>query len=363
MPPVTFAAALVGVSLLGAGWSRMSAGRLAKRDAPVQEFRRRVHSNWLLAAALFAVCAWFFELNADLLALAGLPTRWPWTLLGWSGIAVGAALVATVSYMGAFPVARRVRDVDMGAFTAAVKMFRYHVVIAAMILSVVVVYRIDLRYGVSSGAATVAVFTLAAYLFSTPLVGLSQTTMEPDADTRSRLDRLTSRVGLSVSQTRLLEGYGHRSDHFVRGPVGRKTLFVTDSLLEKYDDDVVGALLATEAEQSARFTRELHLLSVAVFGGLALSGLAPENSFFVYLGIGLVALVLGAQVSQRLTIRADDAAAKQVGCDTLADALEATADEVDQRHSGSFLSPTLSSEARIERLRNAEAAATDSPDS
>ncbi|AFK17905.1 peptidase [Haloferax mediterranei ATCC 33500] len=351
MVPVTFVGTFLAVSLLGAGWSWVSARRLEKRDASANPLRQRIHSNWLLAAALFAVVTWLFDADQELLTLVGLPSEWPWSILGWAGVGLGAALVGTVSYLGAFPVAKRVRDSDMGALTAAGKMFRYQAVLVAMILSMVIVYRVDIRYGLSSGALTAVLFATAAYLLSTPLVGLSQTTTEPDADTQRRLDRLQSRVGLSVTRTRLLDGNGYRSDHLVRGPVGRKTLFVTDSLLERYDDDIVAAILAVEAERTGQFTYEAQLLAPTAFGGLVLSGLAPGNNFLMFAAIGVLVLLVGAALNKRLKLRADDAAAEQVGHETLADALEATVEEVDRSRVGSAKSFEPSYESRIERLK------------
>lgn len=82
MAPVTFAGALVGVSLLGAGWSRLSAGRLERRDVSVQRFRQRVRSNWLYAAVLFVGVVWWTNADRALLAAVGLQTDWPWAALG-----------------------------------------------------------------------------------------------------------------------------------------------------------------------------------------------------------------------------------------------------------------------------------------
>ncbi|ELZ95131.1 putative peptidase [Haloferax mucosum ATCC BAA-1512] len=355
MVPVTFVGAFVAVSLLGSGWSWLSARRLEKRDGSVQRLRRRIRSLWLFAAALFAVVTLLFDADRELLSLAGLPTGWPWPILGWLFVAVGAAAVATVSYLGAFPVAKRVRGVEMSTGTAAAIMFRYHLVVAVLVFSVVTLYRAEIRSGVSHGVFTILVLGTAGYIFSTPLVGLSQTTTEPDADAQQRLDNLQSRVGLSVVRTRLLDGNGYRSDHFVRGPVGRKTLFVTDSFLERYDDDTVAAVLAVlavQAERTNRFTYEMQLLSATAFGGLALSGLAPTNSLLVFASVGVLSLVVGITLSKRLKLRADDAAAARVGHDTLADTLEPIREELDHSR-GSALSFEPDYDARIDRLRQA----------
>ncbi|ELZ73862.1 peptidase [Haloferax sp. Atlit-10N] len=361
MAPVSFAGALVGVSLLGAGWSRLSAGRLERRDASVQRFRQRVRSNWLYAAVLFVGVVWWTNADRAVLTAAGLPADWPWTVLGWALIAVGAAVVATVSYLGAFPVARRVRGVDMGAGTAAAKMFRYHLVIAALVFCVVTVVQAELRYAETNGILTLFALGTAAYVFSTPLVGVSQTTTVPDDTTRERLDRLCDRAGLSVARIRLLDGGGHRSDHLTRGPVGRRTLFLTDSLLDRYDDETVAALLALDAARLGRFVYELRLFTVTAVAGLVVWGVGRSPfgfalSFLAFAGVGVILLVTGEYASKRLIYRADEAAAERVGRAVVADALDATADEVDTGRAGSRLSFEPSLASRIERLRDGSGA-------
>ncbi|WP_148413748.1 peptidase [Haloferax sp. KTX1] len=361
MAPVTFAGALVGVSLLGAGWSRVSAGLHERRDSSVQRFRRRVRSNWLSAAVLFVGVVWWTNADRALLAAVGLPTDWPWAILGWALVAVGAAVVATVSYLGAFPVARRVRDADIGAGTAAAKMFRYQLFIAALVFCVVTVLHVEFRVLETSGLLTLLAFVAAAYVFSTPLVSVSQTTAAPDDATRERLDRLCDRAGLSVARIRLLDGGGHRSDHLTRGPVGRKTLFLTDSLLDRYDDETVSALLAVDAARLGRFVYELRLFTVGAAAGLVFLGVAwpPFGfvlSFLVSAGIGVIVLVTGEYASKRLIYRADEAAAHRVGRAAVADALDATADEVDTGRAGSRLSFEPSLASRIGRLRDGSGA-------
>ncbi|MFC7129871.1 peptidase [Haloferax chudinovii] len=357
MALVTFAGALVGVSLLGAGWSRLSAGFHERRDSSIQRFRKRVRSNWLYAAILFVGVVWWTNADRALLAAVGLPTDWPWSILGWALVGVGAAVVATVSYMGAFPVARRVRGVDIGAGTVAAKMFRYHLVIAALVFCVVTVIEVEFRVLETSGLLTLFAFVAAAYVFSAPLVGVSQTTAVPDDATRERLDRLCDRAGLSVARIRLLDGGGHRSDHLVRGPLGRKTLFLTDSLLDRYDDETVSALLAVDAGRVARYVFELRLFTVGVVAGLVFVGVAwpPFGfalSFLVSAGIGVILFVTGEYASKRLIYRGDEAAAERLGRAAVADALDATADEVDTGRAGSRLSFEPSLASRIERLRD-----------
>ncbi|WP_424007539.1 peptidase [Haloferax denitrificans] len=358
MAPATFAGALVGVSLLGAGWSRLSAAFHERRGSSVQRFRKRVRSNWLYAALLFVGVVWWTDADRALLAAVGLPVDWPWAVLGWALVAVGAAVVATVSYMGAFPVARRVRDADMGAGAAAAKMFRYQLFIAAFVFCVVAVLQVEFRVLGTGGLLTLLAFVAAAYVFSAPLVGVSQTTAAPDDATRERLDRLCDRGGLSVARVRLLDGGGHRSDHLTRGPVGRKTLFLTDSLLDRYDDETVSALLAVDAGRVARYVYELRLFTVTavaglVFWGVAWSPFGFSLSFLAFAGIGVILLVTGEYASKRLIYRADEAAAERVGRAAVADALDATADEVDTGRAGSFLSFEPSLASRIGRLRDA----------
>ncbi|ELY23854.1 HtpX protease-like protein [Haloferax volcanii DS2] len=83
-------------------------------------------------------------------------------------------------------------------------------------------------------------------------------------------------------------------------------------------------------------------------------GLLP--SLLAFAGTGVILLVTGEYASKRLIYRADEAAAERVGRAAVADALAATADEVDPGRAGSRLSFEPSLASRIERLRDGSGA-------
>lgn len=362
MASFTFVGLLVGTAALGAGWSRFSAGRLAKRDADAADFRRRIRTNWVLAAMIFAVVVVLMGADTNLLQSLGIPITGLWKLVSWATVAVGAAVVATISYMGAFPVAKRVSDADVGAAEAVAMVFRYNLYLAGLIVFVIAVVWADLQYHVSGGLVGFGLVLGLVYTFSATLIRLSQTAREP-GDRAVRLKNLAARANLKVARFRLLDGQDtRRSDMAVVGPVGRKTLFVTDYLLDTYDDETVVALLAVESARVSRFAYELKLLIVFtpvllfftfIFNGsyssLAALGILGGNLLLTALVIFM--FVVEPWLLRRVKLRADDAVTERVGAQTLAAALEATEDEVDHGRAGSYYSFEPTYETRIARLR------------
>jgi Zn-dependent protease with chaperone function len=108
----------------------------------------------------------------------------------------------------------------------------------------------------------------------------------------------------------------------VRGPPGRRVLFLTEDVLTDLDEDVAIGLFAAEAGRVATFYAEFRAVAVgAVLATLAavVTALVPfESGFAALVAVGLVSFWAGRRVQYAADARAADA----VGADRVADAFE-----------------------------------------
>ncbi|OYR39806.1 peptidase [Halorubrum sp. Ib24] len=116
-----------------------------------------------------------------------------------------------------------------------------------------------------------------------------------------------------------------RVDIAVRGPPGRRVLFLTESVLDGLDEDVAIGLLAAEAGRVETYYGEFRAVSIAaVLGVLAaiVTVAVPFQAGFASLvAVALVAFWVG----RRVQYAADDRAADAVGAGRVADAFERVA--------------------------------------
>lgn len=112
----------------------------------------------------------------------------------------------------------------------------------------------------------------------------------------------------------------------VRGPPGRRVLFVTEDVLSVLDEDVAAALLAAEAGRLETYYNEFRAVAVAVVVAIlatVVTTLVPfEAGFTAFAVIGFVSFWVG----RRVQYAADARAAERVGAEALADAFERVAE-------------------------------------
>ncbi|ELZ48748.1 peptidase [Halorubrum distributum JCM 9100] len=112
----------------------------------------------------------------------------------------------------------------------------------------------------------------------------------------------------------------------VRGPPGRRVLFLTADVLTDLDEDVAIGLLAAEAGRVATYYAEFRAVAVgAVLATLAavVTTLVPfESGFAAVIAVGVAAFWAGRRVQYAADTRAADA----VGADRVADAFERVAE-------------------------------------
>jgi Zn-dependent protease with chaperone function len=108
----------------------------------------------------------------------------------------------------------------------------------------------------------------------------------------------------------------------VRGPPGRRVLFLTEDVLTDLDEDVAIGLFAAEAGRVATYYAEFRAVAVgAVLAMLAavVTTLVPfESGFAALVAVGVVSFWAGRRVQYAADARAADA----IGADRVADAFE-----------------------------------------
>ncbi|SDY25039.1 peptidase [Halopenitus persicus] len=159
-------------------------------------------------------------------------------------------------------------------------------------------------------------------------------TRDPTRAERAQLDELRSAAGLDVEPVAVLES-GTEADAdaadaaveiAVRGPPGRRVLFVSETVFKGVDEDLAVALLAAEAGRvETRYTmvRAVGVAGVTTILAAIVATLVPFDAGFTALAVvGVVSLWAG----RRVQYAADARAADRVGASRLADAFERMAD-------------------------------------
>jgi Zn-dependent protease with chaperone function len=150
---------------------------------------------------------------------------------------------------------------------------------------------------------------------------------EPTAPERAALDALRGTAGLDVDRVAVVETAGATSiDVAVRGPPGRRVLFVTESVLDELDEDVAVGLLAAEAGRVGTYYGEFRAVAIAAVVGILAAVIATvvpfEAGFAALVTVGVASFWVG----RRVQYAADDRAADAVGADRVADAFERVAE-------------------------------------
>jgi len=167
--------------------------------------------------------------------------------------------------------------------------------------------------------AAVALGTLVGPLYAVPR--LRDVRPPTDAE-RATIDDLRAAGGLDVGRVRVVAS--DAVDVAVRGPPGRRALFVSEATLD-LDRPAAVALFAAAAGRVGLWYAEFRALAVGVVVGLAAAVFGTVLPFDRgFAALGAVAMVAFA-VGRRLQYAADARAAERVGADRLADAFERAA--------------------------------------
>ncbi|MFC6718138.1 M48 family metalloprotease [Natrialbaceae archaeon GCM10025810] len=197
------------------------------------------------------------------------------------------------------------------------------------------------------GVVIVASFTLTPYL-----VAIFQERVPLEGDRRERVEQLCADLGYRPRGLSLLEGASTRvANALVAGTIpGVRYVFLTDYLLEEFDDDEVRAILAHEFGHVAGhhlWQRALLTVAAVVTWVLAAEhvGLAVLEKRFglagvafpIAIGYGIYHVSLLGGLAYRQEYRADAYAARAAGVDATVSALEKIADSNDMRRDAGLL--------------------------
>jgi Zn-dependent protease with chaperone function len=163
---------------------------------------------------------------------------------------------------------------------------------------------------------------------------------DPTAEERDRLASLRETAGLGVERVAIERdsetsvdgtavdgeepGIG-RVEVAVRGPPGRRVLFVTESVLDGLDEDIAIGLLAAEAGRVETYYGEFRAVAIAavlaILAAIVTVAVPFQAGFASLVAVGLAAFWVG----RRVQYAADDRAADAVGADRVAGAFERVA--------------------------------------
>ena len=351
-PPLAVAV----VAAVSFGSLRLYAWRAAKE--PPKQAMSRIRLALAVGLPLTALLALFALLLTDSLdttdaalraaspsladSPAGAAATWVPTLAG-----MGVATVA--GYLGAFPYVSEVRDIDVSAVEAAGSMARLVAVSLVLVAAGFGASSLLADSGLSGPAplfGLLLAFVVVLLGIQPRLVAFQNDVREPTDAERERLVRLCERAGLtggvglaagtgrSLPSLRILETDANPiATALFPGLPGNRRLFVTDVLLENYDDDEVAAVLASKTGRVDRYYREYKIGVILVVGGLLLSLVSGDLTALTgvepgALAVGVLALTVGLLwYGKQLLLAADDYAVERVGARTFVETLEAVADE------------------------------------
>ena len=157
---------------------------------------------------------------------------------------------------------------------------------------------------------------------------------EPTNGERKRLASLRETAGLGVERVAIetdgatADGDGSgvgRVEVAVRGPPGRRVLFVTESVLDGLDEEVATGLLAAEAGRVETRYGEFRAVAIAavlaILAAIVTVAVPFQAGFASLVAVGVAAFWVG----RRVQYAADDRAADAVGAERVAAAFERVA--------------------------------------
>lgn len=344
---------LAGCLLVGLTVGALGSTVVRRLSNPVVKYRYLYVGVVLPFAAVSFVL--LLALDFGTAVAAALPVQRPGVVpaaVRYATEAGGACLVGLAAYAPTVRGVRAVRDIDLPTGNALVKMGRW----ALGLVVVYTVIRLLLRAGAGSSPPVVVALVaalLVGTLFLSPwLIGALRATTVPDAETEARLDRLRSRAGLSVRDSRLFDTDAEgTAEATVRGLGPARRLFVSTTFLDAFDDGTAAALLAVQAGRVRvrRLPKLVGLLCLVI-----LVTVLPGGSW-LRVGVAAALVPVAFWVGRRGVRAADDDAADRVGEATVADALERYAAVHDmepaRRSIPNPLSPSVPLGDRIDRLR------------
>lgn len=337
------------------------AGRIVCHRESGALSRLRAVMLLLLPVAGLTVAWMLWEPSADvvepLAAAVGLEAH-VW-LLAQLPAGLGVVIVTTSAYLGLFPYVREARDVEIGWASTARRFARYAAGIAAFVAAVA-----DLFLAASGplptwGAVLVTgvAFVAVGYAVSPALIAVTQRLRRPDDGEAARIREHCDAVGLDVDRVRIIDTPDESAAQMiVRGPPGRRHLYLTDAMLRHPDDEFRATLAVVRGLRQRRWTL-LRIGALVGCAGVLAYGLLADDPAALFGAIVLTgASYLGlAALCRRQMLAADRAAADRAGSETLESAFlrQMAINDSELRYGrvGRYLGAAPSSGRRIAALR------------
>jgi Zn-dependent protease with chaperone function len=240
----------------------------------------------------------------------------------------GAVTVAVAAYLGTHPELVRVRDIDLPARTGAGRVLRFYLVVL-----VVLVLVIRGLFALADGPAWPLLLVVPAGLVLPSvlvpvLIRVAHPLRGPSTGERERLRAACEAVDAAPHAIRISELADAETPWAtVRGVPGRRTLYVSDYLLEQFDDRALRGVVAVNWTRATHQYVELRVLPLVVLvaAGLWVVVAVPEGFILlaiVFIMAAPVLLIGQGALGRWIVYRSDRVAAEAAGTETVLAALE-----------------------------------------
>ncbi|OIB56625.1 M48 family metalloprotease [Natrialba sp. SSL1] len=334
MSPITIANAVLVLLLVFVPTFWFASRRALRSSTPTCWLRRLLVALWGVAGLTYAV---LFTLGHGLFVRTTLAAITP---ISDSSLAAefvvqltAAFITATVTlavYATLVPAIRDIQEIDLPMRTALRSLGRYALALSVLFATV---FALLIRALAEGGPAIYWLLLLGAMialaLANPVLARVFRDTREPTSAERERLRERCAHSGLSVSSIVILDDMPEVAGIHVYGVPGRRQLFVTERVLEAFDDETLEAIFAVHAGKLRAHYRGYTVYSLLGYLALGVGVLLFGSGTLVTIFIAFVAVLALPTLwaARRAFYRADDYAAAVVGRDELVRALEYAADE------------------------------------
>ncbi|WP_178917862.1 M48 family metalloprotease [Natronomonas gomsonensis] len=243
---------------------------------------------------------------------------------------LSAASVTLAAYTVVVPAIRTARDIELSTWTAIRRAGRFALLLTVLLTVVFVPFR-RIVMGEDLGVAPVTLILLVLLFpfVTSVLFRVFRSTRAPTQEERDRIEALCTRASLDVDDARILTDATETLEIHLRGLPGQQSLYVSASVLERFDDEPLSALLAVNGGSVAHHHRAIKVYSLLGFLVVGVATLAWGSTlgYVIIIGLALVGWLPVLWAARRAVRRGDDDAADRVGAATVADALERMATE------------------------------------
>lgn len=338
---------------------------------------------WLVAVSgAVAVSTTLSQTTLDV-----LPADWqadtPIVVLGYTGMALIAAVSIVAGKRGLAPLERAVTDYDHTVDPRLRR--RERIAFVALLIGTALIVALasveEIAIGFEWVLPTAGVLLVGYVHTRLPRSIPGYRTRDATADERDRIERCYETFDRSPGRIVVVDDVKRPLSVIVGGHGETKWLWIRESLLETADDETLTIALAQADAKKRRYfwaTYPVHTLLVATIvwlwleavgigTGVPLVSLPSSSAGSASVVVGCIGvLILETQLRRKITYRADDEVASQFG----AERVVAVYDRIDELrfvvvgldHAISWLASEPTTDDRIQQLQNRQSIETERPD-